>query len=360
MKIFLPINIYLIFLLPLLLISCGDNDGITSKLTKGHRDAIKIQCEDASNKEACNQEVRANFVSDGNEYADFSELTKDQIESVKWNCTRSRKYGLAAYNECLEKFINKALGGTLFDKDIAEKKPKNNIEKLEQSVVFIARAALNLKKDPIEEFDFTSGSGVIIGKREIATNCHVAMAKPTNKDFLKFLKEEKKWNLKDMQFTTWIKVVNQKDWALAKLTKKNVKKDICIIEYVPKDAFKVSMKPIKKFISFDKLNKGNFVRAMGSPGGMIGHTSTGDIQWLGNAEALDRNFDYKLTDPKELNFAKDTKFIVHSARVHQGSSGGPLFDDDGNIIGLNTLISYTAAENIAVSADHIKDLLYNN
>jgi S1-C subfamily serine protease len=359
MKEFLSNSKYLIFFLPFLLISCGDNDSATSKLTKGHRDAIKIQCEDASNKEACNQEVRANFISDGNEYADFSELTKDQIESVKWNCTRSRKYGLAAYNECLEKFINKALNNDLFNEDFAEK-PKNNIEKLEQSVVFIARAALNLKKDPIEEFDFTSGSGVIIGKREIATNCHVAMAKPTNKDFLRFLKEEKKWNLKDMQLTTWIKVVNQKDWALAKLTKKNVKKDICIIEYVPKDAFKVSMKPIKKFISFDKLKKGNFVRAMGSPGGMIGHTSTGDIQWLGNAEALNRNFDYQLTDPKELNFDKDTKFIVHSARVHQGSSGGPLFDDDGNIIGLNTLISYTAAENIAVSADHIKDLLYNN
>ena len=349
------INKYLIFLLPFLLISCGDNDGAISKLTKGHRDAIKIQCDDASNKEACNQEVRANFISDGNEYADFGELTKDQIESVKWNCNRSRKYGLTAYNACLEKFINKALNNDLFKDDFKEK-PKNNIEKLEQSVVYIARAALNLKKDPIEEFDFTTGSGVIIGKKEIATNCHVAMAKPTDKVFLKFLKEEKKWNLKDMQFTTWIKVVNQKDWALAKLTKKNVKKDICIIEYVPKDAFKVSMKPIKKFISFQKLKKGNFVRAMGSPGGMIGHTSTGDIQWLGTAEGLTGMFGTKFI---EEDFDKDTKFIIHGAKIHQGSSGGPLFDEDGNIIGLNTLISDTAAENIAVSADHIKDLLYN-
>jgi len=350
------INKYLIFLLPFLLISCGDNDGAISKLTKGHRDAIKIQCDDASNKEACNQEVRANFISDGNEYADFGELTKDQIESVKWNCNRSRKYGLTAYNACLEKFINKALNNDLFKDDFKEK-PKNNIEKLEQSVVYIARAALNLKKDPIEEFDFTTGSGVIIGKKEIATNCHVAMAKPTDKVFLKFLKEEKKWNLKDMQFTTWIKVVNQKDWALAKLTKKNVKKDICIIEYVPKDAFKVSMKPIKKFISFQKLKKGNFVRAMGSPGGMIGHTSTGDIQWLGTAEGLTGMFGTKFI---EEDFDKDTKFIIHGAKIHSGSSGGPLFDEDGNIIGLNTLISDTAAENIAVSADHIKDLLYNN
>ena len=116
------------------------------------------------------------------------------------------------------------------------------------------------------------------------------------------------------------------------------------------------MKPAKNFISFDKLKKGSFVGAMGSPGGMIGHTSTGDIQWLGSAEGLNRNFGGQLLEI----FDKDTKFIVHSARVHQGSSGGPLFDSDGGIIGLNTLISDTAAENIAVSADHIKDLLYGN
>ena len=56
-------------------------------------------------------------------------------------------------------------------------------------------------------------------------------------------------------------------------------------------------------------------------------------------------------------YDKDTKLIVHGATIHQGSSGGPLFDKDGYIIGLNTLISDTAAENIAVSSDHIKELL---
>ena len=356
MKRFSSINKYLILLLPfLLLISCGDNDGATSKLTKGHRDAIKIQCEDASNKEACNQEVRANFISDENEYADFSELTKDQIESVKWNCNRSRKYGLEAYNNCLLKFINKAQGGTLFADENKKLKPKSNIESLEQSVVYIDVVIWNEKKKL--EMPLGSGSGVIITKKEIATNCHVAMIGATDEVIDKLV--ELKWEPDDLRKIIWIKTINGKDWAEAKLIKENVKKDICIIQHQPKDLFKVSMKPAKNLIAFDKLKKGSFVRAMGSPGGMIGHTSTGDIQWLGDAEALNRNFDYKLTDPKELNFAKDTKFIVHSARVHQGSSGGPLFDDDGNIIGLNTLISYTAAENIAVSADHIKDLLYN-
>ena len=343
-----------LLLIPLFLISCGDNDGGgANKLTKGHRDSIKIQCKDSSNKEACNSEVRANFISDGNDYADFGDLTKDQIDSVKWNCNRSRKYGLVAYNECLEKFINKAEGGTLFDEQIA-KKPKNNIEKLEQAVVYIEMVLTNYTKK--QELPFGSGSGVIISNKEIATNCHVAMAEPDSK-VLDYAKKDLKWNLKNdkIEELLWIQLLNGKDWAEAKLIKKNEKKDICIIKHNPKELFKVAMKPIKEFSSFDSLKKGNFVRAMGSPGGLIGHTSTGDIQWLGTAEAMSRNF------PDILEgFDKDTKFIVHGAKIHSGSSGGPLFDDDGNIIGLNTLISDTAAENIAVSADHIKDLLYSN
>ena len=92
------------------------------------------------------------------------------------------------------------------------------------------------------------------------------------------------------------------------------------------------MKPINKFVPFEKLRKGDFVRAMGSPSGLIGYTSTGDIQWLGNAEGLRNNSNID-------EFDKDTKFIIHGANIDQGSSGGPLFDADGGIIGLNTMIS---------------------
>ena len=136
---------------------------------------------------------------------------------MKFECIRSKKFGLIAYNNCLEKHIDKALGGTLFaDK---KKKPENNIEKLEESTVFIARAAVNLSKDPPEEYDFTSGSGIIISKTEIATNCHVAMAEPDSK-FLNLLKEEGKWNLNDnIKIVTWIRLISGKDWALAELIK---------------------------------------------------------------------------------------------------------------------------------------------
>ena len=172
----------------------------------------------------------------GNEYAEFNELTDDQIDSVKWNCTRSRKFGLVAYNECLEKFINKAEGGTLFADENPKLKPKSNIESLEQSVVYIEVVLYNKKEK--KEFPLGSGSGVIITKKEIATNCHVAMMGPNKKVIDRLI--EIKWTADDLKKIIWIKTINGKDWAEAKLIKKNEKKDICIIQHDPKDLFKIS------------------------------------------------------------------------------------------------------------------------
>ena len=39
--------------------SCGDSGG---QISKGHRDAIKIQCEDSSDPKACGIEVRKNLL----------------------------------------------------------------------------------------------------------------------------------------------------------------------------------------------------------------------------------------------------------------------------------------------------------
>lgn len=345
MNLFINICLRFVLILPaFLLISCGDSG---SQLSKGHRDAIKIQCEGSSDPKACGLEVRKNFIEEGNEFIilDDGEISKDQIKKIKFECIRTKKFGLESYNDCLGQYKTAAIDGTLFKDKIIPKTPKSNIAKLEESVVYIEMVLTNFTKK--EEYVFGSGSGVIISKKEIATNCHVALAEPS-KDNLKTAKEKFNWNMSsdDLDVLLWIKLLNGEDWANATVSKKAEGKDVCILKHNPKDLFKVSMNPIDKFVSFKKLKKGSFVRAMGSPGGLIGHTSTGDIQWLGDATELGaRSFD------------DNTKFIVHGAKIHLGSSGGPLFDKDGYIIGLNTLISDTAAENIAVSADHIRDLL---
>ena len=54
------------------------------------------------------------------------------------------------------------------------------------------------------------------------------------------------------------------------------------------------------------------------------------------------------------------KIIHHDAAIGQGSSGGPLFDVGGNLIGFNTYAvedGTTGGFGIAISADHIKDVL---
>ena len=342
-------KILIILISIFMLYSCGDSGGVVSK---GHRDAIKIQCEDTSNPKACGAEVRKKFIEEGYDYVilDDGDLDKDQIRKIKMECVRQKKFGLVTYNNCLGEYKTAALDGKLFEKKFTTK-PKSNIESLEESVVYIEMVLTNYTKE--REMVFGSGSGVIVSNKLIATNCHVALAK-ADKDVLKYARDELNWNTAqdDLQEKIWIKLLNGENWAEATLLKKNIDKDICIIKHSPKDLFKVSMKPIKKFTSFNNLKKGSFVRAMGSPGGLIGHTSTGDIQWLGTAEQMKNNFPSILK-----NFDKDTKFIVHGAKIHSGSSGGPLFDKNGYIIGLNTLISDTAAENIAVSADHIKELM---
>ena len=105
---------------------------------------------------------------------------------------------------------------------------------------------------------------------------------------------------------------------------------------------------------YSKLRRGDFVRTMGNPGGLIAHTAEGSIQYLGEIKDLGEEI------VKKFNFDKNTKIIIHGAKIAEGSSGGPLFDKDGNLIGINTLSAPgTAAENISVSSDHIKELLRN-
>ena len=318
----------------LLLSACGDNGN--SKVSKGHRDAIKIQCDGDPDPKLCGLEVRQRFLEDGNEFVDLEELNKDQIKRVKMDCLRSKKYGLETYNNCLENKKIAALDGTLTEQTIV-KRPKNNIESLEQSVVLVVISEPPKEKGGEEKFH-GFGSGVILDKNLIATNCHVALVKNEgpNRDI-------------------WLNNVNdKKKWSLAKIYKKDEKKDICILKQNPLKKLSLKMDPIRGFTKYSKLRRGDFVRTMGNPGGLIAHTAEGSIQYLGEIKDLGEEI------VKKFNFDKNTKIIIHGAKIAEGSSGGPLFDKDGNLIGINTLSAPgTAAENISVSSDHIKELLRN-
>ena len=60
-------------------------------------------------------------------------------------CVRTKKYGLVAYNNCLMEYHQAALDGNL-TQTLITKKPETNIEKLEQSVVYIEMVLTNHTK----------------------------------------------------------------------------------------------------------------------------------------------------------------------------------------------------------------------
>ncbi len=315
----------------LFLFACGDNGA--GKVSKGHRDAVRYECADSSDIKGCGLEVRENFLKDGNEFVTLEDLSKEQVRIVKLECMRSKKFGLEPYNSCLDDLRTECLEGNCFRKG-TPKGPATPIEKLELSTV---RVEIFELQDNDEIYLVGSGSGVIIDSKLIATNCHVALV--VNKG-------TKKRGI-------GIKNVNQNKYGIATIYKKNKGHDICILKKEKDLEMAMNMKAVKKMIKFKKLSRGDFVRTFGTPNDLEGHTAKGEINYLGTAE--DAKIKGYGSEEEFYKILPSTKIISHSAQIAPGSSGGPLFDKNGYLIGLNTF--YDLNFNYTVSADHIRELL---
>jgi serine protease Do len=80
--------------------------------------------------------------------------------------------------------------------------------------------------------------------------------------------------------------------------------------------------PYLKFGNSDKLRVGDWVLAIGNPFGLPGSASSGIVS------ALNRN----------IHSGNYDDFIQTDATINRGNSGGPLFDMNGNVIGVNSAI----------------------
>jgi serine protease Do len=103
----------------------------------------------------------------------------------------------------------------------------------------------------------------------------------------------------------------------AELIGKDPKVDIAILRVKPD-------KPLKavKFGESDKSRIGDWVMAIGNPLGLSGTVT------LGIVSAINRN----------INSGPYDSFIQTDAAINRGNSGGPLFNMDGEVIGINTAI----------------------
>ena len=93
--------------------------------------------------------------------------------------------------------------------------------------------------------------------------------------------------------------------------------DIAVLQIESKERFK----PVK-FGNSDKARIGDWVIAIGNPFGLGGTVTAGIISARNRSIGLSRYEDYIQTD----------------ASINSGNSGGPLFDMNGDVIGINTAI----------------------
>jgi len=89
------------------------------------------------------------------------------------------------------------------------------------------------------------------------------------------------------------------------------------------------------------VHVGDEVIAIGSPGGLQGTVTTGIVS------ALDREVNVPAEERQQSPFAQQGnsgantvsyRAIQTDASINQGNSGGPLFDSDGQVIGINSAI----------------------
>ncbi|MBX5482984.1 MAG: Do family serine endopeptidase [Myxococcaceae bacterium] len=104
---------------------------------------------------------------------------------------------------------------------------------------------------------------------------------------------------------------------------------------------KVDNLPAVKLGDSDKLRVGDWVVAIGNPFGLASSVSAGIVS------ATSRN----------INIGRYDEFIQTDAAINPGNSGGPLFNLQGEVIGMNSLVASGAGIGFAVPSSLIRAIL---
>ncbi len=131
-----------------------------------------------------------------------------------------------------------------------------------------------------------------------------------------------------------VKLVGGSSYFVEKVIACDFDRDIAIIKISASDL------PFLE-LSYEDISEGMTVYAIGSPGGRTGEMTKGEIT--------------------RYSFVYDREgFIISSAHIESGSSGGPLVDARGRVVGINSAVSTLNEEYLAVRAAEIDDLHETN
>ncbi len=124
----------------------------------------------------------------------------------------------------------------------------------------------------------------------------------------------------------------------AKVIGRDMKTDLAVLKVEAKKPL-----PFVKFGASSHMRVGDWVLAIGNPFGLGGSVSAGIIS------AQNRN----------INSGPYDSFLQTDAAINRGNSGGPLFDMDGNVIGVNTAIISPSGGSIGIGFAIPSDIVSN-
>ena len=122
----------------------------------------------------------------------------------------------------------------------------------------------------------------------------------------------------------------------AKLIGRDTLTDMALLKIDAKDL------PFVKFGNSQGVRVGDWAIAIGNPFGLGGTVTAGIVS------ALHRN----------IGSGQYDRYIQTDASINQGNSGGPLFDLDGNVIGINTAIFSPTGGNVGLGFSIPAELAY--
>ncbi len=136
-------------------------------------------------------------------------------------------------------------------------------------------------------------------------------------------------------------IVNFNDGTKLKVVKvlgRDPKTDLALLKVEPTTPL-----PEVKFGSSDKIKVGDWVMAIGNPFGLGGSVSVGIIS----------------AKQRDINSGPYDDFLQTDAAINKGNSGGPLFNMDGDVVGVNTAIISPTGGSIGIGFSVPSDIATN-
>ena len=372
---FLSLIIFMFF--PILSLSANNVE-----LTKNHKKAIAWDCKYNLNDEFdsindCKNLLVIALKRDGVLF-NLNNFKKKKIDKAEKSCSKRIKKGVYQYNACLAEYFDinieieepPIVVANIDEEEISEESENTENENTENENISdlneeqqeretnqeIILSANELYEKVVKSSfqvaagtgdNWSCGSAVVIAKNKLATNCHVVLKEGSKGRILKNPQAQ-------------ILVINHKSnakidssWLNATLYASDPNNDTCIIQSSQVNAAPIEIKPYEEIEMLEK------VYAIGGPECQRGIITQGEI----NAKF---DFGYETSNPEGMcddpncwnNFS--VKMLQTNAHIRGGSSGGGLFDQNGNLVGITTLgedISIANPKNIAISADNFLKLL---